>query len=225
MKKGDKQKIVKVRFLEEIVQLRNEGWSWRNIEEYLSRYRNFKISYRHLKDIIHPESGDNQPVGTPAYDTVEVERLTGLATETCDSLAGYFAGLPDEDRIKVHQLQTDMIRQHREKNIDKGPEFFYAMFLLALHKMCNAENKSAGVSLAAGPEKKSRTKKEKVKKYYDQVKKQRDDGWSWQRIARNLAQYNRIKIGHVWLQHCFEQIAAERQAKKSREAEGPPADA
>jgi len=223
LKKGDKQKIVKVRFQEEIIQLRYDGWSWRDIEQYLARYHKFKISYRHLKDIIQPVAEDDKPSDIPVYDTVEVERLTNPPAETCDMLAGYFAGLSDEEQVNVHRIQTDMIRRHRGKSIDKGPEFFYAMFMLALHKMCNAktqtlENKPAGMYPAIRPKKKPETKKEKIKKYYDQVKKLRDDGWSWEKIARALDEDKRVKIGPIWLQRCFEQITADREAKKGREA-------
>ena len=219
MKKGDKQKIVKVRFQEEIVNLRHDGWSWRDIEEYLARYHKFKISYRHLKDIIQPVFEGDKPSDIPVYDTVEVERLTNLPAETCDLLAGYFAGLSDEEQVKVHRLQTDMIRRYRGKNIRKGPEFFYAMFMLALHKMCNAkikmpEDRPAGMRPLLRPKKKPETKKEKVKKYYNQIKKLRDDGLSWESTARTLAKDYQIKIGPIWLQRCFERIEAERNAKR-----------
>lgn len=218
MKKGDKRKIVKVRFQEEIVQLRHDGWSWRNIEQYLSRYHKFKVSYRHLQEIFQPVSSDNQMPDIPAYDTVQIERLTGLPAVTCDLLAGYFAGLSDQEQVKVNQVQTDMIRQYKGKNINKGPEFFYAMFMLALHKMCNAKTKMpedrSGDIPALRPRNKPETKKEKVKKHYHQVQKLRDDGLSWERIACALAKDKLVKIGPIWLQRCFEQIATKQNSKK-----------
>jgi len=76
------------------------------------------------------------------------------------------------------------------------------MFMLALHKMCNSrtkmpEDRPAGMPPPLGPRKTPETKKEKVKKQYDQVKKLRNDGLSWERIARILAKDHRIKIGPI----------------------------
>ena len=204
-----------------ISQLRKRETSWREVSRHLVlRYRK-KISYMTLQKYFEQITAERK------------EEKSGRFTPAASArLAGYFAGLSDADQVEAFRLQLDLIRRNRSEFSGRGQgkgkktdrqraEFFYTMFLLSLHALCNAESGRSAENpaeippdLPAGPQKKSAPKKEKLdKKLYDLAGQLRNDGWSWRKIARNLAQHNRIRIGHVWLKECFERITVERKAR------------
>ena|GEM_PF-5952894 len=212
--RGDKKKIIKIRFHQEILSLRNENMSWRDIAKYLGRYYNLTIHFSYLRTVVQPVAAATQPTRT-AYDASRIDKVTGFSAERHDQLVNFFAELSDTDQINIQKLQNDLLRLYRGKTDLKGPEFYYAMFLMALHNIYNnrgfAENMPALADLPEGRKKKPGPKKEKLgKNIYELVGKLRDQGWSWRKISRNLGQYNRLKISHTWLKYCFEQTAAER---------------
>ena len=57
-----------------------------------------------------------------------VYELTGLSEPNRKMLINYYARLPEETRIEAHKLQTDLIRQKRDKYENpRQHEFTYAM--------------------------------------------------------------------------------------------------
>jgi len=191
--------------------LKKRGTSWREIARHLDK--------RYKKKISHVSLQKNYEKITVNWEEADAGRFS---PEISARLAKYFAGLSDAARIGIFRDQIELIRANRKSFDGRGrAEVFYTMFLSALYESYHAEEKKKQETipdippgLPAGPRKKIGPKKNKLdKQLYDLVKKRRDDGWTWPRIARNVAQYNRLKIGYVWLRQSFNQITREREMR------------
>jgi hypothetical protein len=169
------------------------------------------------------------------YDFNEVSRLTGFSAETRESLSRYYAKLPEPVRIEAYKIQSDLVRQARtEKTQGREPEFFYAQFLIALHKMRSMETgpRTHGKEGLTPEElskieliRKGRIRMEHRKKprptrrvveirFYETIEKFRAEGISWRDISKYIGRFHRCKISHSYLKECFEQISAERKVGK-----------
>ena len=169
------------------------------------------------------------------YDFNEVSRLTGFSAETRESLSRYYAKLPEPVRIEAYKIQSDLVRQARtEKTQGREPEFFYAQFLIALHKMRSMETgaRTHGKEDLTAEElskieliRKGRIRMEHRKKprptrkvveirFYETIEKFRAEGISWRDISKYIGRFHRCKISHSYLKECFEQISAERKVGK-----------
>jgi len=169
------------------------------------------------------------------YDFNEVSRLTGFSAETRESLSRYYAKLPEPVRIEAYKIQSDLVRQARtEKTQGREPEFFYAQFLIALHKMRSMETGARthgkeGLTVEELSKieliRKGRIRMEHRKKprptrkvveirFYETIEKFRAEGISWRDISKYIGRFHRCKISHSYLKECFEQISAERKVGK-----------
>jgi len=174
------------------------------------------------------------------YDLNEISRLTGFSAETRETLSRYYAKLPEPVRIEAYKIQSDLARQARsEKTQGREPEFFYAQFLIALHKMRSIE-RGACTHSKGGKEgvtaeelskieliRKGRIRMEHRKKpspirkmvevrFYKTIENFRAEGISWRDISKYIGRFHRCKISHSYLKQCFEQISAERTVEKEK---------
>ena len=49
------------------------------------------------------------------YDLTYVYSLTGLSEPNRKMLINYYARLPEQSRLEAHKLQTDLMRQKRDR--------------------------------------------------------------------------------------------------------------
>lgn len=170
------------------------------------------------------------------FDIHEVTRLTGFSAETRNRLARYYARMPDPVRIEAHRMQTDLVRQARADRVaGREPEFYFAQFLIALHKMQSMEAGSGlrrkteqrltdeelaritvirSHRVQAEHKKKPSTTKDRIEHdFYIMVSRFRDNEVSWRDIAIYLGRYHRFRISHNYLKKCFEQITADRKIR------------
>ena len=163
------------------------------------------------------------------YDLNEVYRLTGLSDSKRKSLVYYYYKLPESIRIEAHKLQTDLIRQHRNKIAkSKENEFYYSFFLLALHKMQSIETgtkRKESLSedqlkkldfirkerIKSSHKKKSSPLKKLIEiRYFELINKLRSENVSWRDISVYIAKYHKKRISHQYLKKCFEDIKVEQ---------------
>ena len=170
-----------------------------------------------------------------ASDMTEVFRLTGFSAENLSMLVRYYAELPIAGQIEAHQLQSDLVHRNRKKkNSKKEPEYFFSMFMLALHKMQKAETgrklKRKGgkltdeeaqkmIAIRKGnifPDRKPKPspKKAKIEEHYELIRDFRNEGVCWRDIAKYLARHHRQKISHTHLRLSFDRITTERTIRE-----------
>ena len=159
-----------------------------------------------------------------------VYELTGLSEPNRKRLINYYARLPEETRIEAHKLQTDLIRQKRDKYENpRQHEFTYAMLLLALTRMKSLES-AQGTKRALNDEeaeriteiriqrildRKNKGRKSEQKhlieiRFYEEIKNLKDKGLSWRDIADYISKYHKKKISHGYLRQCYYQIQKEK---------------
>jgi len=157
------------------------------------------------------------------YDTDYIVEITGISVQEAESLLKYFAKLPVNVQIEAIKLQTDFARQNK-KDFDKehGPEYYYAMLLVALRSMKRIETAQATKDslseeeaeklrkirierIRAGRGKKASKKEIFIKeKMFEEIKKMRmEEGLSWREISEYIAKYHKTKISHGYLQQKF----------------------
>jgi hypothetical protein len=157
------------------------------------------------------------------YNLDYIKEITGICADEAESLTKYFAKLPIKIRIETFKLQTDYVRQNRDKlNKEFAAEYYYAMHLLALRSMKRIESGSALKQeltqfeaakihkirverIKAGRGKKESKKAMLIKdKYLEEIKKlYLEDGLSWREISEYLAKHHKIKISHGYIQQKF----------------------
>ena len=167
------------------------------------------------------------------YDTAYVYSLTGLSEPNRKRLINYYARLPEQSRIEAHKLQTDLLRQKRDKYDNaKHQEFTYAMFLLALAGMKSLESAQAAKRALSDEEAekitelrikrilagKNKGRESKTKhlieiRFYEEIKNLKDKGLTWRDIAEYIKKYHKKKISHGYLQQCFYQIKREKKIR------------
>jgi hypothetical protein len=168
-----------------------------------------------------------------SYDMDYVYSLTGLSEPNRKRLINYYARLPEQTKIEAHKLQTDLIRQSRDKYDNaRQQEFTYAMLLLALAKMKSLElaqtTKKALTDEEAGKitelriqrilaaKNKGRESKQKHLieiRFYEEIKNLKEKGLSWREIAEYIKKYHKKKISHGYLQQCYHQIKREKKIR------------
>ena len=163
------------------------------------------------------------------YDLSEVYRLTGLSDSKRKPLVNYYCRLPENVKIEVHKIQTDLIRQNRKSIVkSKENEFYYSFFLIALQKMKSVENGlQTKRSLsndelkklefirkerikASHKKKPSPTKKLIEVKYFELIKKLRKENISWRDISDYIAKFHKKRISYRYLKMCYDQIENEK---------------
>ena len=156
------------------------------------------------------------------YDLDYVQNLSRLSTEDRRSLSHYYADLPETVRIEAHKIQTDLARQNRSRlDRQKGPEYYYAMFLLALRMMFRIEtgqqrkvqltNEEAGriseIRLsrikAARKTKGNPTRRLIEIRYFYLISKLRKENLSWREISKYISRFHKHRISHSYLRKVF----------------------
>lgn len=164
------------------------------------------------------------------YDEKEVDRLSETSATERASLYRWLAKQGEQTRIEAMKLQTDLIRQHRDRaDKEKRPEFHYAMHVLALVKMHwieTAQSQKARLTnteaaklteirierVLAQKRKKSSPKKEAIRiRFFHEVKMLREKGLSWRQVSDYIAKNHKTKIGYSYLRECFVELSAEKE--------------
>jgi hypothetical protein len=184
-------------------------------------------------DALQTDSSIEEEKTLQSYDMDYVYSLTGLSEPNRKRLINYYARLPEQTRIEAHKLQTDLLRQSRDKYDNaRQQEFTYAMLLLALAKMKSLESgqatKKALTDEEAGKitelriqrvltaKNKGRESKQKHLieiRFYEEIKNLKEKGLSWREIAEYIKKYHKKKISHGYLQQCYHQIKREKQIR------------
>ena len=172
------------------------------------------------------------------YDVAEVDRLSETTQEQRDKNLRWLLKQGELTRIEATTLQTDLIRQHRQRSREQGviqtntPEFIYAMFSLALSKMVwlQTAHQHKGTKLQdedftkvqeirmdrikAKRRKKTSLKKEVIRvRFYSLIQRLRDKGQTWREIADYISTYEQVKLAHSYIRQIFMELSAERKAE------------
>jgi hypothetical protein len=163
-----------------------------------------------------------------------LKELTGLGIRQRKELTSYYARLPEKIKIEVHAIQTVFIRKNRPQfSKGKQAEFMFAQFILAIKKIRNLETGQAGKRELTPEEAKKiteirveRIKSERKKKaspvrqlievrFYEEIKKLRQEGLSWREISKYIATHHKRRISHAYIQQTWESISRHDSEKKS----------
>lgn len=161
------------------------------------------------------------------YDLHYVQTLCGLTELQRRDLCRWYYRLPETVRIEAGRLQTDLIRQHRQRQqAGKLPEFLFAMLLLALQMMRSVEGgldrkgrltldqarRISEIRLARAQAERTGRKSPKKNKleqrHAEQVRRLREEGFSWREVAEYLKRYHRLEISHTYLRQLFTESTA-----------------
>lgn len=156
------------------------------------------------------------------YDLNCVQTLCGLTELQRRELHRWYVRLPETVRIEVCSIQTDLIRQHRQRQQPGHmPEFLYAMLILALQLMRSVEGgldrkgrltleqvrRISEIRLARAQaervSRKSPTRKKIELRYAATVKRLREEGFSWREVAAYLKRFHRLEVSHTYLRQIF----------------------
>lgn len=159
------------------------------------------------------------------YDLNCVQTLCGLTELQRRDLCRWYAKLPEKVRVEVFRLQTDLIRQNRQRQTaNKLPEFLYAMQMLAFQLMRSVEGgldrkgkltleqarRISEIRLArAQADKVNRKKPTRAKlelQHAGDVRRLREEGLSWREVAAYLKRYHRLEVSHTYLQQVFKNL-------------------
>lgn len=159
------------------------------------------------------------------YDLNCVQKLCGLTELQRRDLCRWYAKLPETVRVEAYRLQTDLIRQHRQRQQPgQVPEFLYAMQMLALQLMRSVEGgldrkgkltleqarRISEIRLArAQADKASRKNPTRAKlelRHAGDVRRLRGEGLSWREVAAYLKRYHRLEVSHTYLQRLFKAV-------------------
>lgn len=161
------------------------------------------------------------------YDLPYVQTLCGLTELQRRDLCRWYSRLPESVRVEACRLQTDLIRQHRQRQqAGKMPEFLHAMLVLALQKMRSVEGgldrkgrltleqarRISEIRLARAQAertgRKSPTRHKLELQHAEQIKRLRGEGLSWREVAEYLRRYHRLEVSHTYLRRVFKESAA-----------------
>jgi len=156
------------------------------------------------------------------YDLDYVQFLCRLPAEARQDMAKYYVELPEAVKIEAHKIQTDLARQNRNRlDRQKGPEYYYAMFLLALRMMFRIETgQQKKIQLTAQEAQRiteirlSRVKAGRKGKghptrrlveirYFEMISRLRKENLSWREISAYIARFHKHRISHSYLRKVF----------------------
>lgn len=156
------------------------------------------------------------------YDLDFVQNLSRLSAEARQDLAKYYVALPEGVKIEAHKIQTDLARQNRSKFAkQKAPEYYYAMFLLALRAMFRIETgQQRKIQLTAKEAQRiteirlSRIKAGRKTKgnptrrlieirYFEMISRLRKEKLSWRDISAYIGKFHKHRISHSYLRKVF----------------------
>ena len=156
------------------------------------------------------------------YDLNCVQTLCCLTELQRRDLCRWYARLPETVRIEACRLQTDLIRQHRQRQQSgRTAEFLFAMLMLALQMMRSVEGgldrkgrltldqarRISEIRLARSQadraSRKSPTRQKLELRHAEMVRRLRGEGLSWREVAAYLKRYHRMEVSHTYLRLLF----------------------
>ena len=165
------------------------------------------------------------------YDIKNIDELSGTTAAQRASNFRWLALQGEQTKIEAIKLQTDLIRQFRKehKNQLMSPEFAYAMSALALVKMVWMETAQhrKGTKLSeeefskmqeiridrvkAKKRKKGSPKKEIIRiRFFDLIRKLREEGLSWRDISDYIAIHHKTKLTHGYIRESYNELVEEK---------------
>jgi hypothetical protein len=163
------------------------------------------------------------------FDIEYVSQLTGLSELKRDMLLRYYARLPEQIRLQVHESQTDLMRSNRKAGNYKPElivEYSYAMLLLALRSLRTTEtalSRKKRISLTEAKTiskirvervksrhgKKRSKMEEKIEKKFHLIQTLREDEkMSWRDIAVHLVRYHQLDASFSYLRQCYSKLSS-----------------
>lgn len=163
-----------------------------------------------------------------------IKTIDALSGTTAAQRAANFRWLSlqgEQTKIEAAKLQTDLIRQQRKQGqgMTMTPEFVYAMHALGLVKMVWMETaqqrKGAKLSeeefakmqeiridrIKAKKKKKGSPKKEIIRiRFFELIRKLREEGLSWREISDYIATHHKMILTHSYIRESFIELSAER---------------
>jgi len=165
------------------------------------------------------------------YDIKTINELSGTTEAQRATNFRWLALQGEQTKVESMKLQTDLIRQYRREHREQlmTPEFAYAMHALALVKMVWMETaqKRKGSALSevefakvqdiridrikSKKRKKASPKKEVIRvRYFDLIKKLREEGLSWREVSDYIATHHKTKLTHSYIRESFIELSAEK---------------
>ncbi len=165
------------------------------------------------------------------YDIKTIDELSGTTAAQRAANFRWLALQGEQTKIEAIKLQTDLIRQFRKehKNQLMSPEFAYAMSALALVKMVWMETaqqrKGAKLSeeefakmqeiridrIKSKKKKKGSPKKEIIRvRFFELIRKLRDEGLSWREISDYIATHHKTSLVHSYIRESYIELSAEK---------------
>lgn len=166
------------------------------------------------------------------YNIKTIDELSGTTQTQRAANFRWLSQQGEQTKIEAAKLQTDLIRQHRRQNMGQTmtPEFVYAMHALALVKMVWMETaqqrKGAKLSdeefakmqeiridrIKSKKRKKASPKKNLIRvRFFELIRKLREEGLSWREISDYLATHHKTKLTHSYIRESFIELTEERQ--------------
>lgn len=151
------------------------------------------------------------------YDFGFINEITGITYETRKRLIKWYAKQPEAVMVEAHKLQTDLMRQSRERyGAAARPEFVHSCLILALRKMIRAEEaihakgtmtpedaeraRRIRVLRMQSPRHRSGRKRAKLEGALQlEVERLLDEGLSYRKMSCYLEKHHGIKISYSYL--------------------------
>lgn len=160
----------------------------------------------------------------------KIEKIVGVGADERDELIRWYARMNESERLDVHQLQSDLLRQKREQIKPLGHSTgAYAVLVLALARRrrtltaaerkehmtpAQAEQVSKMRRNAIAGNRKGRGEGKIAKlvrlRWYHEIDNLREQGLSWREIASWIRKYHKTKVSHTHIKLCFEREQTNR---------------
>ncbi|MBT8341168.1 MAG: hypothetical protein KJP07_14220 [Desulfatitalea sp.] len=165
-----------------------------------------------------------------------IESLTRFNRKKREELVRYYAALPEEGRLFVHDYAGRFAARNRDRIGKRKSEFYYAVFLIGIAKVRYIEKKkdrkeklsefdsvlAKQINIARidtkfrEKSKKPSPLKAKIeRKYFEMIHKFRTADYpqerrSWRWIVRYLSDIHKFKVSYSYLIRCYEEILEEK---------------
>lgn len=161
-----------------------------------------------------------------------IDDMTGINWEDRQKLINRYAKLNETEKLDVHKLQIELMRQGQKKQNQSVEEYVYCHLILAISKrfatlnIIHRKNKPLTDQQAEqiwkmkrdaiiGGEKKKEGKIGTLirNKFYPTIVKLRAENppMSWIDIGKYIQKWNRKKISHTYLKKIFEKISVKQK--------------
>lgn len=159
-----------------------------------------------------------------------IYEITKITKSDRDKMAKWYGRLNEAERIDVHKLQTDLMRENRGLKDDIS-EFAYAMLITAMDKRSKTlsvihrkgtftereaeqlEKMKRDYIYGAGRQEGKIERLIRVRLYFE-IKKLREENMSWMNVQKHIAKWHKKKISHTHIKRVYDKITEEHKHRE-----------